>query len=112
MASQWNSAGTWEERDVSKWATEQLTKLLEPLSVDAAPVQAQVTKVKCNGEARKLIVRGKPRVGFEYELELKFKGAVQVEVRKGSARPSQLEAPFQSALASALSTFYEDLKAL
>ena len=137
MASQWNSAGTWEERDVTKWADEKLNAQLADLKVDTDSLKLNCTKVvKCFGEARKLIVRGKPRAGFEYKFELKFKGTadgadvsgtvhveevsetdiddveLRVALKKGTAGVSALEDAFRTAMAQHLTQFYTALKEL
>eukprot|EP01147_Barroeca_monosierra_P000988 gene989-4231_t len=137
MASQWNSAGTWEERDVSEWAMQTLKELVQDITVQEATHRISISKVsKCVGEARKLIVRGQPRAGFEFKLELNFKGSsngspvsgivrisevsetdvddfeVSVDLTNGDINASSLEESFQAAIATALHTFYAQLKAL
>lgn len=81
--SEWNQAGTWEEKDVSSWAKERLTALLQKAqascpevtlpSGSTAAVTAKVTKVKTiTGEAHMVYVRKQRRHGFNYEAELSF----------------------------------------
>lgn len=81
--SEWNQAGTWEEKDVSSWAKERLTALLQAAqdscaevtlpSESSGAVTAKVTKVKSlTGEAHIVYVRKQPRHGFNYEAELSF----------------------------------------
>lgn len=76
LGSAWNQAGTWEEKCVTKWATNRIEELLltlEPLQLKEG--HAQVTEVSgCVGEASLVTVRNKKRHGFCYEITLKFKG--------------------------------------
>ena len=100
----WNSAQTWEEKDISKWSKELLQDQLLPaltlmlpsegaamppppasqeaLAAAAADgtlqCQLKVTAVdKLDGEASHIVSRGKQRVVFEFTLKLKL----EVEVR-------------------------------
>ncbi|CAJ1389336.1 unnamed protein product [Effrenium voratum] len=80
--SEWNQAGTWEEKDASSWAKERLTAWLSDACVSSSnvtlpsgtgEVTAKVTKVKSlSGEAHIVYVRKQPRHGFNYEAELSF----------------------------------------
>eukprot|EP00053_Salpingoeca_punica_P004234 m.48023 g.48023 ORF g.48023 m.48023 type:complete len:146 (-) comp12692_c0_seq2:199-636(-) len=85
--SVWNSAGTWEEKDMSAWMNGKLKQLLVGLQAQADNgVAVESTKVvKCEGEARVLNVRGKKRAGFEYQLEVSWKATVSgSSEKKGS----------------------------
>lgn len=73
--SAWNKAGTWEERDVSKWAKETLeASLLSaeytlPEGSPDAGAKAAITKVdKLNGHASYATVRGKKRYIYEFSF--------------------------------------------
>lgn len=69
--SAWNAAGTFEERDTSKWMKQQLGSKLVGMKKETDGVCIETTKLeRCEGEARVLIVRGKKRAGFEFALEL------------------------------------------
>lgn len=76
LGSAWNQAGTWEEKCVTKWATNRIEELLlslEPLQLKEG--HAQVTEISgCVGEASLVTVRNKKRYGYSYEITLKFKG--------------------------------------
>eukprot|EP00434_Breviolum_minutum_P035321 symbB.v1.2.031258.t1/scaffold3608.1/size53343/5 len=82
VGSEWNQAGTWEEKDASSWAQERLTAWLGDacvsgsnvtLPVGAGEVTAKISKVKSlKGEAHIVYVRKQPRHGFHYEAELSF----------------------------------------
>ena len=77
--SVWNNAGTWEEKDVSKWAKDALTKLILqtsytlPSSSPAPSAVATVTKVsKLDGHASVVVVRGKTRFIYEFSSKLEW----------------------------------------
>lgn len=82
VGSQWNQAGTWEEKDASSWAQERLSAWLSDACVSGSnvtlpagsgEVTAKITKVKSiKGEAHIVYVRKQPRHGFHYEAELSF----------------------------------------
>jgi Activator of Hsp90 ATPase, N-terminal/Tetratricopeptide repeat len=77
--SAWNQAGTWEEKDVSKWATEQLkqavlqTSFALPASSPAPNALVTVSQVtKLEGHASVAVARGKTRYIYEYALTLEW----------------------------------------
>jgi len=83
VGSEWNQAGTWEEKDTSSWVKETLTEYLRKSSVPMEEVtlpsgqtgtaSAKVTKVKSlSGEAQIVMVRKQPRHGYNFEAELSF----------------------------------------
>merc|ERR1712039_1007231 len=83
VGSEWNAAGTWEERDMSAWVKDKLTIWLQQAIVSSDQVTlpsgsvmgvtAKVTKVKSlNGDAQIVMVRKKPRHGYNYEADLSF----------------------------------------
>lgn len=100
----WNSAQTWEEKDISKWSKELLQEQLLPALALMLPseevamppppasqealvaaaadgtLQCQVKVAaadKLDGEASHIVSRGKQRVVFEFTFKLKL----EVEVR-------------------------------
>lgn len=100
----WNSAQTWEEKDISKWSKELLQDTLlpaltlilpseeaamppPPASQEALAAAASDGTLQCQvkvtavenlvGEASHIVSRGKQRVVFEFTLKLKL----EVEVR-------------------------------
>lgn len=79
-ASVWNKAGTWEEKDTTKWATESLEKQIMqttyffPESSPAPGSLVTVTKVsKLDGHASFAQVRGKKRYIYEFLVKLEWK---------------------------------------
>eukprot|EP00048_Salpingoeca_helianthica_P019098 m.244227 g.244227 ORF g.244227 m.244227 type:complete len:145 (+) comp30204_c0_seq1:31-465(+) len=76
QGSAWNAAGTFEERDTSKWMKQQLDTKLVGLRREVEGVTVETTRVgRCEGESRVLIVRGKKRAGFEYSLDLHWRSS-------------------------------------
>ncbi|XP_078443208.1 chaperone binding / ATPase activator [Wolffia australiana] len=86
LGSVWNQAGTWEEKNLNGWANDRIREMLKSVgSLDFVDGRADITEVsKCAGDAFLVTVRNKKRVGYTYELSLKFKGewAVGGEARK------------------------------
>ncbi|KAJ8767754.1 hypothetical protein K2173_020694 [Erythroxylum novogranatense] len=76
LGSVWNGAGTWEEKNLNKWATERIKELL--LSVGSLQFfggKAYITEVsKCLGDAFLVTVRKKKCVNYTFELTIKIKG--------------------------------------
>lgn len=84
-SSDWNHAGTWEERDMSNLVKDRLTDLCwastceHPLPAAdnaAATVRAVVKEVKkIEGEAQVVLTRGKKRHIYDYQLDVKFEAS-------------------------------------
>ncbi|CAL5040968.1 unnamed protein product [Urochloa decumbens] len=76
LGSAWNQAGTWEEKNLNSWANSRIKDLLGSLDpLEFSTGKASVYEVsRCSGDAFLVIVRNKKRVGYTYELSLKFKG--------------------------------------
>ncbi|KAG7366675.1 activator of Hsp90 ATPase [Nitzschia inconspicua] len=77
--SAWNQAGTWEEKDVSQWAKDTLTKAILqttftlPASSPVPNALVTVQKVKSlDGHASVAVVRGKTRFIYEYSCQLEW----------------------------------------
>ncbi|KAH9305409.1 hypothetical protein KI387_009813, partial [Taxus chinensis] len=69
-------AGTWEERNLSTWATDRIKDLLNCLgTLEFATGNAEIVMVSsCIGDASLVTVRNKKRVGYSYEIGLAFQG--------------------------------------
>lgn len=76
LGSVWNKAGTWEEKSLSKWATDRIKELLKSVgSLEFSNGKAEVTDVsRCTGDAFLVTVRNKKRVGYTYEITVDVKG--------------------------------------
>jgi tetratricopeptide (TPR) repeat protein len=73
--SVWNTAGTWEEKDCSAWATATLIQYLEqakfdfPVSSPAPGARLSVDRVTvASGHASAAAVRGKKRYLYEFDV--------------------------------------------
>ena len=59
---------TWEERDHSEWAAGRLKALLAEARASVGSLTVGVSEVtKLEGHANVVVVRGRPRYGFDYE---------------------------------------------
>eukprot|EP00929_Paragymnodinium_shiwhaense_P054511 TRINITY_DN27327_c0_g1_i1.p1 TRINITY_DN27327_c0_g1~~TRINITY_DN27327_c0_g1_i1.p1 ORF type:complete len:541 (+),score=218.13 TRINITY_DN27327_c0_g1_i1:75-1697(+) len=83
VGSEWNKAGTWEEKSMTTWVKEKLCAFLPEAAVEEHQVSlaggeevsasAKITKVKsCSGEASLVTVRGKRKCGYDFHGELSF----------------------------------------
>ncbi|CAN1185653.1 hypothetical protein LINPERPRIM_LOCUS38878 [Linum perenne] len=81
LGSVWNRAGTWEEKNLNKWASERIKELLTSVgSLDFSGGKAEISEVsKCSGDAFLVTVRNKKRVGYTYELTLDIKGEWMIQ---------------------------------
>ena len=73
--SSWNTAGTWEERTHTKWAEGRIGELLVTgdAIAETESIRVALTSVKkLEGDATVVMVRGKPRHGFDFSLTLTF----------------------------------------
>lgn len=72
--SEWNQAGTWEDKDVTELALSGLQKHLRGLAnIDAAGGNLTAEDVeKVEGEASKPVIRGKRRHMFDLSFKVKF----------------------------------------
>ena len=77
--SAWNKAGTWEEKDVTSWAVENLEQKLRATAFvfpDSSPAPGAVvmcTKASVTGNASFALVRGKKRYIYELCCKLEWK---------------------------------------
>ncbi|KNA13850.1 hypothetical protein SOVF_112970 [Spinacia oleracea] len=76
LGSVWNTAGTWEEKNLNRWATERIKELLGSVgSLEFTNGKAELAEVsKCSGDAYLVTVRNKKRVCYTYELTIDVKG--------------------------------------
>jgi hypothetical protein len=72
--SAWNSAGTWEDKDVTEMAKSMLRRRLEDVpTLDAAGGSLSILAVESlDGEASKPVVRGVKRHLWDLSVKLKF----------------------------------------
>jgi hypothetical protein len=74
VASVWNQAGTWEEKDVSNWACAELKCGMETCRF-AGPVDVTVQSATVTGSASIAQVRGKKRYIYELVVEVTWTAA-------------------------------------
>lgn len=84
LGSVWNRAGTWEEKNLNKWASDRMKELLMSVaSLEFSSGKAEIADVsKCVGDAFLVTVRNKKRVGYTYEFTLKIKGEWTIRQEK------------------------------
>mmetsp|Transcript_8659 Transcript_8659/g.17576 ORF Transcript_8659/g.17576 Transcript_8659/m.17576 type:complete len:328 (-) Transcript_8659:32-1015(-) len=83
--SSWNSAGTWEEKDMSKWADESMKAKLEGTEYNGGGVTVKTTKIELEeASASVATVRGKRR--FLYEFVIVMHWEAEVEGTDGTAK--------------------------
>ncbi|KAF8035038.1 hypothetical protein BT93_C1150 [Corymbia citriodora subsp. variegata] len=84
LGSVWNKAGTWEEKNLNKWASDRIQELLTSISsLEFNGGRAEISEVSnCSGDAFLVTVRNKKRVGYTYELKLRIKGEWTIREEK------------------------------
>jgi len=100
-ASKWNAAGTFEEKDVGRWARDRLDALVRERGTFAVDVdvaggrrrgEARVTRAsKCEGEATIVVIRGKPKHGFDFEVELEWCATFESEDDEGEGTTTSVK---------------------
>ena len=95
QGSAWNAAGTWEERDVTKWVSDAVQESLRTATFEFV----KCTGTKTDGDATVGVVRGSPRrfldvniaVAFEAQMDRLYKGNLHVQDFTHDARTETLE---------------------
>jgi len=101
--SEWNLAGTWEEKDMTSWVKEQMSIWLMRARVcdtkaalssgEIAAISAEVTGVKSlDGDAQVITVRQQRRFCLNFEAEVSFKMTIAEDDETGGfAIPESFE---------------------
>mmetsp|Transcript_29761 Transcript_29761/g.68530 ORF Transcript_29761/g.68530 Transcript_29761/m.68530 type:complete len:196 (-) Transcript_29761:73-660(-) len=94
--SKWNSAGTYEEKDVSTKACKLFEEILCEdclilLGQAEGQTKLQASSATVTGTAQNLNVRGTPRLGFEFKITLTWKGSFEGEEVKGELTIDDLD---------------------
>ena len=74
--SLWNTAGTWEERDYSKWGKSRLKSLLEHIVVYLPDKQGKVNVTDVShieGDASMIHIRGRNKLIYDFSLHVHWK---------------------------------------
>lgn len=86
-ASEWNAAGTWEEKNMLPWWRKKLETLFKDLGEGGV---LQVTKLdKVQGEASIVHVRGQPKFMYDLTFDLPFSGLQRCKACARSAPGSR-----------------------
>eukprot|EP01083_Nonionella_stella_P001497 4317_1 len=80
--SAWNQGGTWEEKDMSSWAKDCLKEKFLGIASDCGQVKV-TSMTKCEGHANIIFVRGKKRIGYDFEIQLEWTGKIGDDKVKG-----------------------------
>jgi len=73
IASAWNQAGTWEEKNTTDWCNSSLQSFLKNSSANFLSYIGKVTEVKdLSGDASVAFSRGKKRYVFDFHCTLKY----------------------------------------
>jgi len=78
-ASVWNTAGTWEERDMSSDVKSRLTELCNGVYTESAKIK-DVKSIE--GDAQIVMARGKKRHIYDYNIKLEFEVSIVESVSK------------------------------
>lgn len=80
-ASQWNSAGTWEEKNMSDWFENQLKSALSSISFDQDDAEASITSVEgFSGDVN--ICKRRNKTSWIYDVNFKVK--FEIDGQKGT----------------------------
>merc|ERR1712166_103884 len=80
-ASQWNSAGTWEEKNMSDWFENQLKSALSSISFDQDGAEASITSVEgFSGDVN--ICKRRNKTSWIYDVNFKVK--FEIDGQKGT----------------------------
>lgn len=74
--SLWNAAGTWEERDYSKWGKSHLKALLEHIEVllpDKLGIVSVTEVSHIEGDASMVHIRGRNKFIYDFSLHVHWK---------------------------------------
>mmetsp|Transcript_6531 Transcript_6531/g.16089 ORF Transcript_6531/g.16089 Transcript_6531/m.16089 type:complete len:262 (+) Transcript_6531:56-841(+) len=87
-ASQWNVAGTWEERNMIGWAKAELASLLVGVSADMdGKGLVKVDKIdSIEGDCSIPIVRGRPRYIFDLCFTVHFVAETTIDGKSGKSK--------------------------
>ncbi len=93
--SAWNSAGTWEDKDKTKWAKARLKELLLDVKIENGEASSCVVKKveKLEGDASIISARGKVRYVYDFSFEVHF----EMVFNKGSDEEKKLKSTLKYA---------------
>lgn len=75
QGSAWNAAGTWEDKDVTKWAEGEIEKrCTNETSCSYGLIRTRC--VICQGDASKTVIRGQTRYLFDFNIRIKWEARI------------------------------------
>mmetsp|Transcript_15336 Transcript_15336/g.23417 ORF Transcript_15336/g.23417 Transcript_15336/m.23417 type:complete len:400 (+) Transcript_15336:94-1293(+) len=92
--SQWNQAGTYEEKNMSKWVDERMKEALKGITFEVPAAgggtitTSQVTKT--SGDASISVSRGKRRYLLDLSVDVEFEGTVGDCIGKGTLKYTEV----------------------
>eukprot|EP00612_Vaucheria_litorea_P006995 CAMPEP_0171472678 /NCGR_PEP_ID=MMETSP0946-20130122/1412_1 /TAXON_ID=109269 /ORGANISM="Vaucheria litorea, Strain CCMP2940" /LENGTH=292 /DNA_ID=CAMNT_0012002343 /DNA_START=349 /DNA_END=1227 /DNA_ORIENTATION=- len=75
--SAWNTAGTWEEKNVTSWAKDRLEELIKNIKIVLPKGTLAIKELNISGDASITFSRGKRR--YLYEFSIKFDWEIKIE---------------------------------
>jgi hypothetical protein len=87
-AAAWNAAGTWEEKNKTKWATERLSGLLRSAEATCETTTVRFTSVNSfDGDASITFVRGKKKFLFDFSnVQCEWEAVREESDQEGGSR--------------------------
>ncbi|CAK0860286.1 unnamed protein product, partial [Prorocentrum cordatum] len=87
VGSSWNAAGTWEEKEMGPISRPELESILcedgFPLLEADGGTRICGTSATVTGESQAYNICGRPRLGFEFEVKVQWKGTFEGEDVEG-----------------------------
>nr|ABV22353.1 conserved hypothetical protein [Noctiluca scintillans] len=99
LVSKWNSAGTWEQKNVSSTATPLLQQILCEeafVLLEGEGHRIAATSATVTGESDVFYVNSKLRLGFELAVKLKWSGTFDGEEVSGDLEVPDLDSSMDS----------------
>jgi hypothetical protein len=94
VGSSWNSAGTWEEKDMTAPAKACLQEIVCDegfFLIRGENTSVKVSSATVTGESQAYNIRGRPRLGFEFKAQLSWIGTFEGEDVNGELEVKDLD---------------------
>mmetsp|Transcript_93222 Transcript_93222/g.246429 ORF Transcript_93222/g.246429 Transcript_93222/m.246429 type:complete len:206 (+) Transcript_93222:71-688(+) len=95
VGSSWNAAGTWEEKEMGPISRPELESILcedgFPLLEADGGTRICGTSATVTGESQAYNICGRPRLGFEFEVKVQWKGTFEGEDVEGKMEIKDLD---------------------
>mmetsp|Transcript_120671 Transcript_120671/g.336712 ORF Transcript_120671/g.336712 Transcript_120671/m.336712 type:complete len:160 (-) Transcript_120671:219-698(-) len=86
VESRWNAAGTWEEKDMGAAPREELERIFAEdfvLFADGENTKVCSCKATVTGDCQAYNIRGRSRLGYEFKVNVSWKGTFEGEEVSG-----------------------------